>query len=90
MAQGLYSGNDVPPEGFRDIGSSFESNQTTGESDFVFVVEPAINAELNIIKWFRVDAGLSYRLVLDVSQVGLDSGDFSGLTAVLTLKFGNF
>jgi len=74
----------------RDIGSSFESNQTTGESDFVFVVEPAINAELNVIKWFRVDAGVSYRLVMDVSQVGLDGSDFSGITAILTFKFGNF
>jgi hypothetical protein len=74
----------------KDEGSVSESNHTTGESDFVFVVEPAINAELNIVKWFRVDAGVSYRLVMDVNQVGLNSGDFSGLTAIITFKFGNF
>jgi len=74
----------------RDVGSVSESNQTTGESDFVFVVEPAVNGELNVISWCRLNCGLSYRLVMDVEQVGLDNSDFSGLTATITLKFGKF
>ncbi len=57
---------------------------------FVFVLEPAVNAELNVTTWFRLNAGVSYRFVTGVTQVGLDNGDFSGPTATLTFKFGTF
>jgi len=74
----------------KDEGPLSESDQTTGESDFVYVIEPAINAELNVIKWLRVDAGISYRLVMGVNQTGLGSSDISGVSALLTFKFGKF
>jgi hypothetical protein len=74
----------------RDIGPLSESTQTTGESDFVYVLEPAIHGELNVTTWFRFNLGVSYRLVFDVDQPGLKNGDFRGATGVLTLKFGEF
>jgi hypothetical protein len=74
----------------RDVGPVSESNQTTGESDFVFVLEPAVNAELNVTKWFRLNAGISYRLVTHVEQEELDESDFSGMAGILTFKFGKF
>lgn len=74
----------------KDVGPVTESNQTTGESDFVYVLEPAVCGELNVTKWFRLNAGVSYRLVMGVDQVGLESSDFSGPAANLTFKFGRF
>ncbi len=74
----------------KDVGAVTESNQQVGETDFMFVLEPAVNAELNVTNWFRLNAGLSYRLVTGVSQDLLKNGDFSGMTATLTFKFGNF
>jgi hypothetical protein len=74
----------------RDVGPVTKSNQTTGESDFVFVIEPAVYGELNVTKWFRLNAGASYRLVTGVDQVGLDGGDFSAPTVTVTFKFGRF
>lgn len=74
----------------KDKGSVFDSNEQTGESDFVFVIEPAINAELNVTTWFRLDAGMSYRYVHDVNQPGLKNSDLSGISGQVTFKFGKF
>ncbi|HEY0711139.1 MAG TPA: hypothetical protein VGF45_00575, partial [Polyangia bacterium] len=59
-------------------------------SDAVFVVEPNVTVEVNIIKAVRLAAFTSYRFVRDVDLTGLDSGDVSGVSAGLMLKFGVF
>jgi hypothetical protein len=74
----------------RDVGPVTESNEQIGESDVMFVLEPAVNGELNVTKWFRLNAGLSYRFVTGVDQPGLDDGDFRGAAGTLGLKFGTF
>jgi hypothetical protein len=74
----------------KDVGSVSESNEQVGETDFMFVFEPAVNAELNITTWFRLNAGLSYRLTSGANQEGLSDSDFSGITATITFKFGRF
>ncbi len=74
----------------KDRGGDGDSNEQAGENDYVFVVEPAVTAELNVTSWFRLNGALSYRHVNGVTQVGLKNGDFRGLTATLTFKFGEF
>jgi len=74
----------------KDVGPVIESNEQAGETDFVFVLEPAVNAELNVTKWFRLNAGISYRLVTGVEQERLKESDFNGLAATLIFKFGKF
>jgi hypothetical protein len=74
----------------KDVGPVTESNEQVGETDFLFVLEPAVNGELNVTTWFRLNAGVSYRVVAGVNQVGLKNSDFSGVAASLTLKFGKF
>lgn len=61
-----------------------------GPSDAVFVLEPALNIELNIASFFRVNAGASYRMVSGVNLEGLKNSDLSGPSANLALKFGLF
>lgn len=74
----------------KDAGPVTESSEQVGETDFLFVWEPAVNAELNVTTWFRLNAGLSYRLVTGVSQEGLENRDFSSMSAIITFKFGKF
>ena len=74
----------------KDVGSVWDSNEQSGETDFLFVLEPAISGELSITPWFRLNLGASYRLVSGVDLDRLSESDFSGPAAALTLKFGRF
>ena len=59
--------------------------------EIVFVLEPAVNAELNLTTWFRVAGGVSYRYVTGINDlVALQDSDLSGLSANLAFKFGAF
>jgi hypothetical protein len=74
----------------KDAGSFSKNNTQVEETDWAFVLEPTANAELNVTDWCRVMAGVSYRIATGVTQVGLKNGDFTGLAASLTVKFGSF
>ena len=59
-------------------------------SDEFFVLEPALNVEVNITSFFRINAGASYRYISGLSYNDLSNEDFSGFSGVLTFKFGSF
>lgn len=58
--------------------------------DGVFVVEPGMNIDFNIIRWFRLSAGASYRYVRGTSTGISTNKDLSGPSAQLTFRFGDF
>ncbi|MBN2410446.1 hypothetical protein JXQ31_02065 [candidate division KSB1 bacterium] len=60
------------------------------KSDDFFVIEPTVNLEFNIVNWFRLAFGASYRLVTDVEIQELHNNDVSGLSAGVFFKFGKF
>ena len=59
-------------------------------NDAFFIAEPALNLELNVIHFFRVAIGGSYRFVEDLDLVGLGNADLRGAAGSLTFKFGEF
>ena len=61
----------------------------TGNDDF-FVFEPAVNIEINIISFFRINAGVSYRFISGLYYNDLQNSDLAGVAGSLTLKFGSF
>jgi len=74
----------------KDVGPVTESNDQAGASDLVFVLEPGVGAEANVTGWFRLGAGVSYRVVAGVGENGLENGDLSGFAGTLAFKFGRF
>ncbi len=55
-----------------------------------FVLEPGVHAEVNMTHFFRIAAGLSYRITSGIDKGGFGDSDFSGLNAAITFKFGSF
>jgi len=55
-----------------------------------FIAEPEADFELNIVKFCRIDIGASYRFISGAKQNGLSNTDLSGVSAIMTLKFGRF
>jgi hypothetical protein len=59
-------------------------------SSAVFVWEPALLLEVNLVSFLRLDLGASYRLVRGADLTGLGNSDVSGPAGILALKFGKF
>jgi hypothetical protein len=60
------------------------------DQDAFFVIEPGIRAEVNILKFMRFGAGISYRYTPDLDMVNTSSGFINNFTASASLKFGKF
>ncbi len=59
-------------------------------NDAFFIAEPALNLEVNVVHFFRVAIGGSYRFVEELDLVGLGDADLRGAAGSLTFKFGEF
>ena len=75
------------------IGYKYETNDgfnSMHNKNSFFVLEPNINANLNVTRFFRIAAGISYRYVSGLKSVVSTNADLSGPSANLTFKFGKF
>ena len=55
-----------------------------------FVLEPGLEVELNVVKFMRLTAGVSYRYAPNVDLPSVSSNAFNSLKASVSLKFGHF
>lgn len=55
-----------------------------------FVTEPEVMAYVNVTRFFRIGAGVTYRFVNGIDISGLKDSDFRGLNGSLLLAFGWF
>ncbi len=64
-------------------------NWDTSTNTF-FVFEPTVRAMINVTTFFRIGAGLSYRLIGGAKMDNIRDSDLSGPSIELVLKFGKF
>lgn len=55
-----------------------------------FLAEPGVGVEVNVLKFFRVNLGATYRYVHAVNLPAFNDDDFRGLSGRLTFKLGRF
>jgi hypothetical protein len=60
------------------------------DTDTFFIVEPGVNATLNVTPYFRISGGVSYRFISGVQSAASSNPDLSGPSGVLTFRFGKF
>jgi hypothetical protein len=58
--------------------------------DSFFVIEPGVVVGLNLLKFMRLDAGLSYRYAPGIELPNTNSNILNGFNASISLKFGKF
>ncbi len=73
-----------------DYSDSFDWDTDVYDSDVFLVAEPGVNVEVNLFKILRLDAGVSYRFVNDVTLVNATNNSMSGFSGNVTLKLGWF
>ncbi len=59
--------------------------------DFVLILQPSIEAEINLAKFMRIGVGVNFRFLNDINEIpGFSNGDFSDIGGQVSLKFGWF
>ena len=74
---------------------NYDVNYATNEYDVFFVVEPGVELEFNLVKFFRISMGASYRFTNGVvlnspNEQLINMGAMDGLTYNINFKFGKF
>lgn len=60
------------------------------DSDVFLVVEPGVNIELNMLKFFKLAFGAKYRYTSELYMPNINEEALNGLSFGMTLKFGKF
>ncbi len=68
----------------------FDEYDRDTESDAFFILEPSMNMELNVTRFFRITGGVSYRYTSGAEIMNIDDNALSGFSGVIVLKFGSF
>jgi len=68
----------------------WETCHATLDEDSFFVFEPGVRAEVNILKFMRLYAGVSYRVVGGLQMINTSSNMMNNFTGTFGLKFGKF
>jgi len=74
----------------RHINNSTANETQNVNTNNVFVITPQIQAELNIIRWFKINVGAGYRLVTGVDKNYYSTSDFNSPSLTVGLLFGGF
>jgi hypothetical protein len=90
----IHKGNKpVHPAAFLQIGwGELESVQPTAQiSDNFMVLNPSLEVEINVTRYFRIAVGGHYQMVSGINNYPeLSNSDFSGPGGKLALRFGWF
>ncbi len=60
------------------------------DTETFLVFEPGVEMELNIVKFFRLAFGVSYRFTTDLQLLNIPPQALEGFTTGITFKFGKF
>lgn len=70
--------------------NEWKTHHKTLDTDVFFSVEPGIRAEVNIFRFMRLNAGVSYRYVKGLELMHTSSDMMNDISATVGLKFGKF
>lgn len=65
-------------------------SEFTIENSIFFVLEPGIEIEFNITKYFRLGTGATYRYVTGLDLANVTNDELSGVNALISFRFGRF
>jgi hypothetical protein len=72
------------------VGHRGEYNTGDIDTKGFFVMEPWAEVHLNVVEFFRISAGASYRWVTGADSPVASDSKLCGVSGILTLRFGSF
>jgi len=68
----------------------FEPNYYTEDATSFVIVEPGVELEFNVVRFFRVAVGAYYRYTSNITLMNTPGDVLNGYSGAVTLKFGKF
>ena len=68
----------------------FEPSYYVEDATSFLIVEPGVELEINVVKFFRVAVGAYYRYTSNITLIDTPEDVLNGYSAAITLKFGKF
>ena len=65
-------------------------NSLIEDYDSYIILEPGVELELNILKFFRMGIGISYRMTSEISLMNTSPDVLDGISGGVNFKFGKF
>lgn len=75
---------------FPDKDNYYYDYSETIDWDVFFLVQPGVRVEFNVVRFFRIGVGASYRYVPDLNLINTTGSAVNQFNAHLSLKFGKF
>jgi len=81
------------------IDQLFEDNKSSSDevpkdytysTDSYLLIQPGLELEMNINKFFRLGLNASYRYIYDLDMLQTESDDLDGFNAAISFKFGKY
>lgn len=60
------------------------------DTETFLILEPGVELELNVLRFFRLAFGMSYRMTTDINLIDTRPDVLNGVAAGITFKFGKF
>lgn len=73
-----------------DNNNNWDKHHRKLDSQAFFVIEPGVRAEMNVFKFMRLNAGISYRYAPNFHLMNTSSDLMNSFTGTIGLKFGKF
>lgn len=89
LGMGSISYRNIVQENFDDSDNNYHMWDSFMGNQF-FIAEPAINLEVNVTTFFHLALGASYRFTNGAEYQTVTDNNISGLSGMLTFKFGKF
>lgn len=68
----------------------WEPDYNVDDADALFIAEPGVELEMNLLKFVRLSVGASYRFTTDIYLDGESHDVLNGFNTMVSLKFGKF
>ena len=70
--------------------STNHNHEFIEDTDAFFIIEPGLNMQINLLKYVRLDVGLTYRHIDGTNIEEVTDDELGGLTVGMGLRFGWF
>ena len=85
-----FSTGFIVAAGAIEFNERKENSEYSAARDKFLVVEPEVNLYINVIEFFKIGIGVTYRVIFSSDTSGATNSDLGGFSGQFMMEFGKF